>query len=75
MYEILLHKNKKLSAEKEAPEHIESNFYENKLYQTDNISLEDTKEKFQWRKRAFERKLKSKYGVENLNDMTRIHDY
>ena len=44
MDEILLHENKKASAVKEAPENIESDFDENKLYQIDNMSLEYTKE-------------------------------
>ena len=43
MDEILLHKNKKVSSEKEVPEHIESNFGENEIYHTDNMSLEDIK--------------------------------
>ena len=41
--EILLHKNQKLSAEKEAHEKFESDFDENELYQIDNMSLDDTK--------------------------------
>ena len=38
------------------------------------MSLEDIKEKLESRKRAFECELKNTYGVENQNDMTRIHD-
>ena len=41
--EILLYENQKVSAVKEAIERFESNFYENELYQIDNISLQDTK--------------------------------
>ena len=41
--EILLHENQKLSAEKGEHENIESDFEESKLYQIDNMSLEDTK--------------------------------
>ena len=74
MDESLLHKNKKLSAEKEAPEHIESNFYENKLYHIDNTSLEESKEKLEWRKSEFECEQKSTHGIESQNDMTRIYD-
>ena len=43
--ETLLHKNQKVSALKEAPENIESDFDESKLYQIDNTSIEHTKEK------------------------------
>ena len=39
-----MNENQKVSAEKESPEHIESDFDENELYHIDNISLEDTKE-------------------------------
>ena len=45
--EILLHKNQKVSAKKEGHENVESNFDENKLYQIDNMSLDDTKEKLE----------------------------
>ena len=45
LYEILLYGNKKISAVKESPENVEYNFYENKIYQIDNMSIEDTKEK------------------------------
>ena len=38
------------------------------------MSLEDTKEKLEWRKRAFEWKLKNTYGIKNLNDMMHIHE-
>ena len=38
------------------------------------MSLEETKEKLEWRKRDFEYELKNTYGIENPNDMTRIHD-
>ena len=43
----------------------------NYLYQVDKISLEDTKENF---KHASEYKNKHSYGIENINDMTRIHN-
>ena len=45
--EILLHENEKISAVKEAPKKVEYGFDENELYQIDNISLEDTKEKLE----------------------------
>ena len=38
------------------------------------MSLEDTKEKIERRKRAFECKQKNTYGIKNKNDMTFIHD-
>ena len=47
MDEILLHENEKMSAVKEAPEDVEHDFYENKIYQIENISLENTEEKLE----------------------------
>ena len=38
------------------------------------MSIEDNKEKIEWHNRAFERKQKNTYGIENQNNMTRIHD-
>ena len=52
--DILLWGKQKLSAEKESHENIESNFDEIGLYQIDNMSLDDTKEKLELRKRMFE---------------------
>ena len=43
MDEILLHENQMVSSEKEAPENIECDFYDNEIYQVENMSLEDTK--------------------------------
>ena len=43
--EILLQENQKVSATKEAHENIESGLDEKNLYQINNMSLEDTKEK------------------------------
>ena len=45
MDEILLQKNKKVSADKEAHGNIGSYFDESKLNQINNMSLYDTKEK------------------------------
>ena len=45
--ESLRHENQKVSASNKAPEHIESDFDENELYQIDNMSLEDTKQKLE----------------------------
>ena len=52
--EILLHETQKLSAEREAPEFLESDYDKNELYKVESMSLEDTKEKNEWRKGAFE---------------------
>ena len=38
------------------------------------MSLEQTKEKPDWCKRAFEYEKKKTYGIENRNDMMRIHN-
>ena len=38
------------------------------------MSVEYTKEKFEWHNYAFECKLKSTYGIENQNDMMRIYN-
>ena len=43
--EVLLHETKKLSAAKEAPVFLESDYDENKLYHKENISFDDTKNK------------------------------
>ena len=45
MDEILLHETQKLSAEREAPEFLESDYDKNELYKVESMSLEDTKEK------------------------------
>ena len=42
---IILQENNKVSAEEESHENIESDFYENDLYQIDNMSLDDRREK------------------------------
>ena len=44
MNEILLHETKKVSAEREAPEFLDSDYDEKNLYQVENMSLEETKE-------------------------------
>ena len=43
MDEILLHETQKVIAVKESPELLESDYYENGLYQAENMSLEDNK--------------------------------
>ena len=58
--EILLHKTQKLNAAREAPEFWDSGYYENKLYQVERMSIEDTKENIEWIKHKFECKQKIK---------------
>ena len=53
MDEILL--TQKVSAKNhEAPEFLDSDYDAKNLYQVDKMSLEETKEKLDWRKRVFE---------------------
>ena len=73
MDEILL--TQKVSAKNhEAPEFLDSDYDANDLYEVDKTSLEETKEKLDWCKRAFEYENKNSYGIENRNDMTLIHN-
>ena len=51
---ILLNETQKLRAAREEPEFLDSDYDAKNLYQVDKISLEDTKKKLGWRKRAFE---------------------
>ena len=67
-------KQKILCAGKEAPEYLEADYDENWIYWIDNMSLDETKIRLKWRKRAFLCKQKITYGIENQNDMTCIHD-
>ena len=57
--EILLNETQKLSAEKEAPELLDSYYDENDLYQVETTSIEETKEKIEWGKLGFEFKQKN----------------
>ena len=51
--EILLNEPKKLSdVNHEAPEVLENDYNKNDLYQVKNMSLDETKEKIDWRKRV-----------------------
>ena len=52
--EILLNETQKVSAEREAPEFLDSGFDDNGLYQVGKMILEETKDKLEWHKRAFE---------------------
>ena len=63
VYEILLNELKKLSAAKEAPELLDSDYDNNDLYHIDKMSLEETKEKLEWRKHAFEKNIKFYLGL------------
>ena len=44
------------------------------MYQIDNMSLDDTKEKLEWRKCGLESELENTYDTENKNGMTIIRD-
>ena len=64
--------NKKISAiNHEAPDFFEIDNNENDLYQMENISLNETKEIIELRKRALE--YESSYVFENLDKMIYIH--
>ena len=43
MDEILLHETHKISAEIESPVFLDSDYYENALYQVERMIIEDTK--------------------------------
>ena len=74
MDDILLNETQKVRAAREEPEFFDSDYDTKNLYQVDKISLEDTKKKLYWRKCAFEYEQNNSYGIENRNDMTRIHN-
>ena len=63
MDEIILQEDNKVSAEEEAHENIEHDFYENYMYHIDNMSLDYKKEKIEWRKPEFECELGNKYDI------------
>ena len=48
---------------KESHENVESDFDEKEMYHIDNMSLEDTKDKLEWREHEFESKLNNEYGI------------
>ena len=50
-------REKKVSAEAEAYGNIESELNYNVIYHIENMSLDDKKEKKEWRKRVFESEL------------------
>ena len=53
---------------------MDSDYDENYLYQVEKMSLGETKEKLDQRKRAFEYEQNNSYGIKNRNDMTHIHN-
>ena len=71
--EIIPKENNKVSAKTEAHENIESEIYDNDLYQIDNMSFDDMKENTEQRKRAFKIKLENIYDIEIQKGMTCIH--
>ena len=73
MDEILL--TQKVSATNhEALEFLDSDYDANDLYKVDQMSLEETKENFDWRKCAFEDEKKNSYAIKNRHDMICIHN-
>ena len=73
MDDILLNEAQKVSAmNHESPEFLENNYNDNDLYQVENTSFEENKEKIYWHKRAF--KYESSYVIENRNKMIYIYD-
>ena len=58
----------------EAPEFLDSDYDANNLYKVEKMSFEGTKENLDWHKCAFEDEKKNSYGIENRNDMMRIHN-
>ena len=65
---ILINETQKLSAARKAPEVLGTDCDDNDLYQVEKMSLEETKEKIEWCKRAFECEQKKTYGIEKLHE-------
>ena len=57
MDDIILKNSKILSTKEESKGKIDSEINENNLYEIDNMSLDENKEKKKFRKHAFERKI------------------
>ena len=74
MDEIILNETQKGSAARKSPEFLDSDCDENDLYQVEKMILEDTIEKLEWHKHAFECKQNKSYGIENRNDVIHIHE-
>ena len=73
VYEIILQENIKVNDGAVAHKNIDHEVYDNDLYEIDNISLDEKKEKIEWCRGAFESDLKNKYDIEWHNGITRIH--
>ena len=74
MNEILLNETQKVNASRKGPEFLDSDYDDDYIYQIESMSIEETKEKNERRKREFECEQKISYGVENIDDMKCIHD-
>ena len=72
--EIVLNETQTVSATREAPYFLDSDYDANDLYQVEKMILEGNKEKIEWRKCAFEYKMKNSYGIEKRNDLMHIHE-
>ena len=72
--DITVHENNTTSPEDDDHENIYSEVEENDLYEIDNTSLDEKKEKKEWRKRVFESEFENMYDIENQNGINRIHD-
>ena len=71
--ELHMVESKKLSSvNHEAPEFLEIYYDANNLYQVENISIDKTKEKMEWRKRALE--YKNSHVIEYRYKLIHIHD-
>ena len=53
---------------------MDSDYDDNDFDQLDRMSLEETKEKLEWRKHVFEYKQKNSYVIENRNYTMCIHN-
>ena len=53
---------------------MDSDYDAKDLYEVETMNLKETKERLDWRKRAFEYEKTNSYGIENRNDMTRIYN-
>ena len=73
MDDIILQENNKLSAESVTSENIDSKIDEKNIYRIDNMSHDEKKEKIEWCKSTFEKKLENKYEFKIQNGMTFIH--
>ena len=63
-----------MSSEDEAHDNINSETNQDNIYGINNMSLDEKKEKKEWRKREFESELEYIYDTKNQNGMTCIHE-